>query len=211
MMDADGQNLRRLTTDPGNEGEPVWSPDGTQIVYTANSGKTAQIAVMLAEGGPSRSLTATSGGNHSPSISPDGRNIAFTSARDGNQEVYAMSLDGSNQRRLTKTSVRESSPRFFRNGDLAYAVERGGRSKGSSVMRLAWGGTNASQLLQTEEPISALSISREGDRLAYAVGKITDAAKGRVEFSLFLQSTAPGSPPVAVPLNRGEQILSPSF
>jgi uncharacterized protein YjdB len=210
-MDADGQNLRRLTTDPGNDGEPVWSPDGTQIVYTANSGKTAQIAVMLAEGGPSRSLTATSGGNHSPSISPDGRNIAFTSARDGNQEVYAMSLDGSNQRRLTKTSVRESSPRFFRNGDLAYAVERGGRSKGSSVMRLAWGGTNASQLLQTEEPISALSISREGDRLAYAVGKITDAAKGRVEFSLFLQSTAPGSPPVAVPLNRGEQILSPSF
>ena len=211
LMDADGRNLRRLTTEPANEGEPVWTPDGAQIVYTSTRGNATQIAIMLAEGGPSRALTTTSGGNHSPSISPDGRNIAFISARDGNQEVYAMAIDGSNQRRLTRTSLRESSPRFFRNGDLAYVVERGGRSKGSRVMRLPWGGTSASQILQTEDPMPALSVSREGDRLAYAVGRITDATKGRVEFSLFLQSTAPGSKPVAVPLNPGEQILSPSF
>ena len=29
VMDADGRNARRLTTDPGSEGEPVWTPDGT--------------------------------------------------------------------------------------------------------------------------------------------------------------------------------------
>lgn len=211
VVDADGRNLRRLTTDAANEGDPVWTPDGTQIIHTFSSGTASQIAVMLAEGGPSRRLTTTSGGNHSPSISPDGRNIAFISTRDGNQEVYAMSLDGSNQRRLTKTSLRESSPSFFRNGDLAYVVERGGRSKGSRAMRLAWGSTNTTQILQTEYPIPALSISRDGDRMAYAVGRITDARKGRVEFSLFLQSTVPGSAPVAVPLNPSEQILSPSF
>jgi uncharacterized protein YjdB len=210
-MDADGRNLQRLTTDPANEGEPAWTPDGTQVVYTSTTGTTTQISIVPAEGGASRRLTTTSGGNHSPSISPDGRDIAFISARDGNQEVYTMSLDGSNQRRLTKTSLRESSPRFFRNGDLAYVVERGGRSKGSRVMRLAWGGTSTSQVVETENPMPALSISREGDRLAYTVGRITDAAKGRVEFSLFLQSTAPGSPPVAVPLHPGEQILSPTF
>jgi Tol biopolymer transport system component len=122
-----------------------------------------------------------------------------------------MNLDGSNQRRLTKTSERESSPRFFRNGDLAYVVERGGRSKGSRVMRLAWGETSASPVLQTEYPVPAIAVSREGDRLAYVVGRITDVSKGRVEFSFFLQSTAPGSPPIPVPLNPGEQILNPSF
>jgi Tol biopolymer transport system component len=135
----------------------------------------------------------------------------FISARDGNQEIYAMDLDGSNQRRLTKTPLRESSPQFYRNGDVGYVVERGGRSRGSKVMRLPWGGTAAIPVLQTEYPVPALAISREGDRLAYVVGRITDATKGRVEFSLFLQSTAPGSPSVAVPLNRDEQILSPSF
>jgi hypothetical protein len=122
-----------------------------------------------------------------------------------------MSLNGSSQRRLTRTPLREASPRFFRNGDLGYVVERGGRSKGSKVMRLPWGASAATPLLQTEDPVPAIAISREGDRLAYIVGKITDATKGRVEFSLFLQSTAPGSPAVSVPLNPGEQVLSPSF
>jgi len=211
LMDADGRNLRRLTTEAGNEGDPAWTPDGTQIVYTFTRGTTTQIAIMPVDGGESRSLTTSSGGNHSPAVSPDGRSIAFISVRDGNQEIYAMNFDGSNQRRLTKTSERESSPRFFRNGDLAYVVERGGRSKGSRIMRLGWGGTNASLLLQTENPVPAIAVSREGDRLAYVVGRITDVTKGRVEFSFFLQSTAPGSPPVPVPLNTGEQILNPSF
>jgi Tol biopolymer transport system component len=211
IMDSDGRNIRRLTIDSGNEGEPSWTPDGTNIVFTSTRGTTTQIAIIPVDGGDSRPLTTSSGGNHSPAISPNGLTIAFVSARDGNPEIYLMDLDGGYQRRVTKTPLRESSPRFFRNGDLGYLVERGGRSKGSQVMRLAWGGTNAVPLLQTEHPASALSISREGDRLAYVLGKITDAAKGRVEFSLFLQSTAPGSPVVAVPLNPGEQILSPSF
>jgi len=211
IMDADGRNLRRMTADSADEGNPVWTSDGAQIVYTSTRGAATQIAIIPAEGGESRQLTTTSAGNHSPSISPDSRNIVFISARDGNQEIYAMDLDGSNQRRLTKTPLRESSPRFYRNGDVGYVVERGGRSRGSKVMRLPWGGTAAIPVLQTEYPVPPLAISREGDRLAYVVGRITDATKGRVEFSLFLQSTAPGSPSVAVPLNRDEQILSPSF
>jgi uncharacterized protein YjdB len=211
LMDADGKDPRRLTTEAGNEGDPAWTQDGTQIVYTVTRGNKTQIAILPAEGGEPRILTTTSGGNHSPSVSPDGRSIAFVSLRDGNQEIYAMNLDGSNQRRLTRTPLRESSPRFFRNGDLGYVVERGGRSRGSRIMRLAWGGTNASPLHQTEDPVRAIAVSREGDRLAYVVGRITDAAKGSVEFSFFLHSTAPGSQPIPVPLNPGEQILNPSF
>jgi Tol biopolymer transport system component len=211
LADPDGQNLRRLTTGPGNEGEPAWTPDGSRIVYTSTTGTTTQIAIMAVDGGESRQLTLATGGNHSPTVSPDGRTIAFVSARTGNHAIYAMGLDGSNQRRLTKGSARETNPRFFRNGDLAYVVERGGGSKGSKVMRLASGGGSLSQLLQTEQPIASLAVSRDGDRLAYVLGRIRDASKGRVDFSLFLQSTAPGNQPVAVPLKPGEQILSPSF
>jgi len=54
-------------------------------------------------------------------------------------------------------------------------------------------------------------LSRDGDRVAYIVGRLADASKGRIEFNLFLQSTAPGSQPVAVPIRPGEQILNPSF
>jgi Tol biopolymer transport system component len=211
LMDPDGQNLRRVTSAAGNEGEPAWTPDGARLIYTSSVGTTTQIAIVSADGSENRQLTTASGGNHSPSISPDGRTIAFVSARDGNHAVYTMGIDGSNQRRVTRGSAKETNPRFARNGDLLYVVERGGSSKGSKVMRMAAGSGSASQVLQTEQPVAALAVSRDGDRLAYVEGRVKDAAKGRVDFSLFLQSTASGSPPVAVPLKPGEQILSPSF
>jgi Tol biopolymer transport system component len=211
VMDADGGRLRRITSASGNEGEPAWTPDGSRIVYTATTGTTTQIASMAIDGSDNRQLTTASGGNHSPSVSPDGRSIAFVSARGGNHAVYAMSFEGTNQRRLTRGSVRETNPRYTRNGDLFYVVERGGGSRGSKVMRLAPGSGNPSQLVQTEDPISSLAVSREGERLAYVVGRIRDAAKGRVDFSLFLQATGSGSPAVSVPLQPGEQILNPSF
>jgi hypothetical protein len=78
-------------------------------------------------------------------------------------------------------------------------------------MRMASGSGSISQLLQTEDPISALAISRDGDRLAYVVGRVRDASKGKVDFGLFLRSIASSSPPVPLPLQPGEQVLSPSF
>jgi Tol biopolymer transport system component len=210
-MDPAGSNLRRLTTATGHEGEPTWTPDATRIVYTATTGTVSHIAIMSSEGAENRQLTTASGGNHSASVSPDGRTIAFVSARDGNHAIYTMGIDGSNQRRLTRGSGRETSPRYTRNGDLFYVTERGGGSRGSKVMRMASGGGASSQVLQTDEPVTALAVSREGDRLAYIVGRIRDASKGRVDFSLYLQSTTPGRPAVPVPLQPGEQISSLSF
>jgi uncharacterized protein YjdB len=211
LMDADGQRLRRLTSSSGGEGEPAWTPDGSHIVYTATTGTATQVWILSADGGDNRQLTTASGGNHSPNVSPDGRTIAFVSARSGNHALYTMNIDGTNQRRLGRGSARETNPRYARNGDLFYIVERGGGSKGSRVMRVIAADGNISQVLQTDEPISSLAVSREGDRLAYVVGQIRDAAKGRVEFSLFLQGTSPRNTPVSVPLQPGEQILSPSF
>jgi Tol biopolymer transport system component len=210
VMDPDGQRLRRLTSSPAQEGEPAWTPDGSRIVYTVTSGTTPQIAITTAGGTDSRVLTTASAGNHSPSVSPDGRTIVFVSARDGNHGIYTMDLDGSNQRKLTRNSARETSPRYARNGDLLFVMERGGSSKGSKIMRMASGGS-MSQLLQTEDPISSLAISRDGERLVYVTGRTRDAARGRVEFGLFIRSMATNSPPVAIPLQPGEQVVGPSF
>jgi Tol biopolymer transport system component len=210
LMDSDGQRLRRLTSSPAHEGDPAWTPDGGRIVYTVTTGTTTHIAIMSSDGTEHRQLTTAAGGNHSPTVSGDGRTIGFVSARDGNHAIYTMGLDGSNQRRVTRSSTRETSPRFSRNGDLFYVTARGGGSRGSKVVRMTASG-GSSQLLQTEDPISSLAVSREGDRLVYIVGRIRDASRARVDFSLFIQPAVPNRSPVAVPLQPGEQVSSPSF
>ncbi len=212
LMDADGRNPRRLTTDPGSEGEPTWTPDGSRIVYTGTpKGAQPQLYVLRPDGNPSQALTSGPGGNHSATASADGRTLAFVSTRDGNQEIYLMPAEGGEARRATTTEQRESLPRFLPNGDLVFAVERGGRSKGSRVVRLSGAAGGVQTLLETDEPIGGLAVSRDGGRIAYVVGRLTDAARGRAQFKLFVQPLAAGSAPATVTLRPGEQVVSPSF
>jgi WD40-like Beta Propeller Repeat/Bacterial Ig-like domain (group 2) len=212
LMDADGGNGRRLSTDPGVEGEPVWTPDGTRLVYSATpKGGLSQIYSLRPDGKPPQALTALPGSNLSPTVSADGTRLAFVSTRDGNHEIYLMPLAGGEAQRVTKTGRRESLPRFLPNGDLLYVVERGGRSKGSRVVRVAGVEDEGTMVLETEEPIGGLAVSRDGSRVAYVMGRLTDAAKGRAQFTLLVQPLAAGSAPRTVALRAREHVLSPSF
>lgn len=75
-MDADGTNVTNLTNTPEFfEGNPTWSPDGTQIVFWSDRLSTEQwtvIFVMDADGSNPRNLTAPGGSydDYSPEFQP---------------------------------------------------------------------------------------------------------------------------------------------
>jgi hypothetical protein len=212
LMDADGRNLHRLTTDgTGGEGEPAWTPDGDRIIYTSTprSGP-AQILSIRVDGTDPRPLTGAPGSNLSPAVAPDGKNIAFVSTRDGNQEIYQMGIDGTAPRRLTRTPLREFNPRYLPGGELLFVVERR-RSKGSQVVRLAAGAAEGTTLTESQQPIAAMDVSRDGGRMAYVVGRLTDVAKNKAQFSLMIQALATAGSPAPVTLRPGEVVVSPSF
>lgn len=210
-VDADGRNLTQLTSGAGNEGDPVWAPDGARIVYTATPpGGLAQLHSVGFDGRDDRALTDSPGGNHSPAFSRDGRSIAFVSARDGNQEIYVMEAAGGAARRLTQNGTRESDPHFLPSGELLFVTDAGGRSKGSRIVRVPPAGSEPVVLLHTEQPVTSLDLSRDGSRVAYVVGRLTDASKGKGQFSFFIQTLAGGTPE-QIPLRSGEQVVSPSF
>jgi hypothetical protein len=209
LMDADGGNPRRLTTDPGSEGEPAWTPDGTRLVYTmTRQGEPPQVFALRPDGRPAQALTTGPGGNHSPAISANGRSLAFVSTRDGNQEIYVMPVDGGTPRRVTRTGQRDSQPRFLPNGDLIYVVERGG---GSRLVRLAAAEGEPETVLETGDPIGGLAVSRDGRRVAYVVGRLTDARKGKAQFRLFVRTLVADATAAQVTLRPGEHVLSPAF
>lgn len=209
IADADGRNARRLTSGAGTEGEPVWAPDGARMVYTAAPpGGVPQLMSIRPDGSDARALTATPGGNHAPDVSPDGRRVAFVSMRDGKSEIYEIGIDGGEPRRITKTGDRENSPRYLPNGDLVFVVEKGSKAR---LMRVPAGSAEAMPLLDIDQPVVALAVSRDGERIAYVAGKLADAGKGKSQLTLRIQPLASRSTAVLVPLRPGEQVSSPSF
>jgi Tol biopolymer transport system component len=119
LMNADGTNVRQLTSNGDFDSAPSWSPDGQRILFerapagTFTPGTEAQekdVYVMRTDGTDVRRLTDSPGLDEGPEFSPDGTKIAFSSARDGQQEIYVMDADGANPRRLTDNPARDESP-----------------------------------------------------------------------------------------------------
>src|SRR5206468_8952791 len=102
-MNADGSGVTRLTTSPGEDADPAWSPGGKKLAFTSDRGGNEDVYVMNADGTGVRQLTTSPGADSDPAWSPDGRRIAFTSDRDGDQEIYVMNADGAGERDVTNS------------------------------------------------------------------------------------------------------------
>jgi Tol biopolymer transport system component len=109
---ADGSDVRRLTTNPatqacptcGDDSDPSWSSTG-RIAFTSTRDGNSEIYSMNADGSDVRRLTNNAGRDELPAWSPNGSHIAFASNRDGNIEIYMMNANGSSPTRLTNNSA----------------------------------------------------------------------------------------------------------
>src|SRR5262249_58902747 len=75
VADLDGKNPRRLTSDLGVESNPVFSPDGQTIAFSAQyDGNTDVYAILLTGGAPKR-LTSHPGPDIVRGFTPDGKAV----------------------------------------------------------------------------------------------------------------------------------------
>lgn len=84
-----------LTSDPGLEESPSWSPDGSRIAYAGD--RTGNMDVWIRQVGVGESVNLTEdheGFDGRPVWSPDGNRIAFLSDRDGGGIFIAPSVGG---------------------------------------------------------------------------------------------------------------------
>jgi len=80
----DGSGAFRLTSHPGIESGPRFSPDGTLVSFTGRYDGNTDAYVVPAEGGVPRRLTWHPGNDTALGFTPDGKSVLFASPR----EVY---------------------------------------------------------------------------------------------------------------------------
>jgi TolB protein len=103
LMNADGSNQRRLTTDNRSKHfYPSLAPDGQSIIFSSNlSGQGQYDLYEINLAGSITRLTSDLGILTAPEISPDASQIAFTRGDGVNSTaVWLMNRDGSNPRQI---------------------------------------------------------------------------------------------------------------
>ncbi len=76
--DAEGSNQRRMTQGRHVDTDPVFSPDGSTLLFTSNRAGASQLFVMPVDGGEPRQLTDFPPGVSGPLYAPDGATIAVS-------------------------------------------------------------------------------------------------------------------------------------
>jgi TolB protein len=95
VCNADGSNLKQLTTTPEDESSPCWSPDGQWICFATKIHERRMLAKIPAGGGAIQQIPTPGAPNPTePDWSPDGKWIAFTS-QAGEFDICIMPSDGS--------------------------------------------------------------------------------------------------------------------
>jgi dipeptidyl aminopeptidase/acylaminoacyl peptidase len=185
VVEPIGSGSPRTLSLPGHYVDSLaWAPDSRELVYSAasrggfGSAYDTRIYAVPSAGGAPRAVVDRTGMNTGPQYSPDGRTIAFVST-GGRAEIMA-------SRSLTTVPVSGGVPRAFLLDD-AWATEIAWSRDSRSIYVLANDGTFASREHVFEQPLVrvpvdgsaaerldpalsvdySMSVSRDGDRLAY--------------------------------------------
>jgi uncharacterized repeat protein (TIGR01451 family) len=97
VMDADGSNLHRVSTNGARDSRAAWSPDGSHVAFI---GRDFGVYAVSSDGtGETRTMPSL-GIASSLDWSPDGTRFVF---QKDNTHIFVTDVDGSNQRQLTVT------------------------------------------------------------------------------------------------------------
>jgi TolB protein len=167
-VQPNGQDLQRLTTDPGFDACAAYSADGNRIGYcSGQGGGPVQVWTMNQDGTDKQQVTHMSATAIFPDFSPDGSKIVFcagtsTFARD----IYVVNSDGSGLTRLTSGVGNNVYPAFSPNGHkIVFTSNRTGTSQ---VWLMNADGSNQRQLTFDSQPKDQVpDWSPNGSKIAY--------------------------------------------
>lgn len=134
VVPAEGGTARQITSgDFHHDSKPVWSPNGTSLIFSANRHDTwayerrnSEVYSVSVDDGTITPLTDREGPDQSPALSPDGQTIAYLGYDDQKQtyqiaHLYTMNPDGSGKKEIELNLDRDISDMVWdEEGDGLY-------------------------------------------------------------------------------------------
>jgi Tol biopolymer transport system component len=129
LLDAMSGAPARLTTDPADDSDPIWSPDGRWIVFSSGRDGGQDLYRRASSGaGHDEQLLRTPRTKYPTSWSRDGRFILFTSREENTGwDIWLRPLEGKPAPVISTPAV-DIEPQLSPNGRwLAYTSDESGR------------------------------------------------------------------------------------
>ncbi len=156
VKSLDGDERLVVPNPPASSLRPgSWSPDGTRLAYTVQTGSLHDIGVLTMGDPPTTQLLINSAaGEHSPTFSPDGRWLAYASDESGRFEVYLQKYPQGE--RLAVSVGGGTGPVWRRDGQEIFFV--GPDAGVMKTMAVSVTPDGASLRLATPEPLFHLRV-----------------------------------------------------
>lgn len=156
IMNADGTNVKRLTTSKGYDGGPFFSADGKKITWRRFSpnGSTAEIFTMNIDGTEQRQVTDLKAMSWAPYFHPSGDYIIFGSSILGYQNFELFIVDSLGKRapvRVTFDEGFDGLPVFTPDGKSLSWTRRNEMGE-SQIYMSTWDDILARKLLGLSAP-----------------------------------------------------------
>jgi dipeptidyl aminopeptidase/acylaminoacyl peptidase len=189
-----GAHLGQITTNPGEDHSPAWSPDGKWIAYVTQTEPklfqyaTKHLAITPATGGEAKVLTRAFDRNVSDLLfSADSKSILFIADDDGTQNVCRIAITGGEITRPIGGRVMVYNYSLAKSGDIAAQIDQMDRPS-EIYARPASGGTLTRLTHTNDALISQLKLSpgeyvhfksKDGTTVSGYLYKPLDYARGK--------------------------------
>jgi len=114
---------KKISSVPGINGAPAFSPDGKQLALVLSHRGNPDIYVMDLASSQLTQLTNNRAIDTEPVWEPDGQNLLFTSDRSGSPQIYQVSARGGRPERVSFQGRYNASPAVSPDGRLVAMVQ----------------------------------------------------------------------------------------
>lgn len=151
-LELETGEITQLTTSPGYDGGPFFSPDGSRIVWRrfSEDGTRAEILSMKVDGSDERVLTRLGVLSWAPYFHPSGDYVVFATNRHGYDdfELYLVDAAGLQEPvRVTERDGFDGLPVFSPAGDTLLWTSNRTEGKKSQLFRADWDDAAAREAL----------------------------------------------------------------